>query len=557
MKKKLVTVLLTCSMVASVLCACGDSDDSSRKKDRDKTEDVDEDEDEEKDEKKDKDKKKEKQSVLEGTEWEEEPWTYDPWTGNSVAVVEPTPEPTPEPIPEPTPEPIPEPTPEPPVEPEPEPTPVEGEEIPEWFPLIDPATGMTYDLGGMEIIVRDWWSNPDQLPTNEYEEAREEYIDWLEETYNFTITQMAISDWSSTPMDFVDYVTSGGDDVNYVFVLREDPATTAAMKQGMMYDLSTLDCLDFSENKFQRNKAHEQYSRKGGIYAMYTNYSEPRTGIYFNKRLLLEAGIDPESIYDMQAAGTWTWDAWMEIMSVVQRDINNDGVIDVYGFDSNNSMAVNAAVYSNDSEYVGMENGEYIYKFEDPATVEALEWMNACLMDYAVERPSDAQWDYYKEAFLNGYCAFMIEDAYCGQGSDWLSWDMVDEVGFVMFPKGPQADDYTNVWSNNVAAIPACYDAERAWKIAFAYDLYTSDVPEFEGYVDMSYYRNGIFDIRAIDETIAMMMTKGKVTYHNMIPNLDMGEPLLWNFSYWGTNVSEILENVRGAYQMWIGEANN
>ena len=97
---------------------------------------------------------------------------------------------------------------------------------------------------------------------------------------------MAISDWASAPADFVDYVTTGGDDKNYVFILREDPATTSAMAQGLMYDLATLDCLDFTETKFTSNKVHELYAKGGKIFAMNAGYSEPRCGMWFNKRVL-------------------------------------------------------------------------------------------------------------------------------------------------------------------------------------------------------------------------------------------------------------------------------
>lgn len=421
----------------------------------------------------------------------------------------------------------------------------------------DPATGKPYDLGGMEIVIRNWWS-PEEMaePQNEFEEAKYEYYDWIQETYNFKIRELAISDWGSAPQDFVDYVTTGGDDANYVFVLRADPATTSAMGQGLMYDLGTLDCLDFSDAKFQSNKLHEQYSKGGKINCMYAGYSEPRTGMYFNKRLLEEAGVDPESIYDMQADGTWTWDAWTEIMAKVQRDVNNDSVIDVYGFDCNYGVAVDQSVYSNNSEYVGLADGKYTYKFEDPATVEALEWIVTTINDFALVRPEEAQWDYYKEAFINGQVAFMPDQAYCG-GPNGFLMDMVDEIGFVMYPKGPQATDYTNCWDNNPAAIPACYDADRAWKIAFAYNLYTDDVPGYEGYLDLGQYRNYNFDSRAVDETCTMMTQKGMVTYHGLIPNLDMGEPFSWKFGKTAnTVVSEVLDGVRDSYKSYIEEAN-
>ena len=131
----------------------------------------------------------------------------------------------------------------------------EEEEVSQYTTLTD-ENGNVYDLGGMEIIIRDWWTGEPAEPSNDYEEAREEYREWIQSTYNFTIKQTAISDWGSTPEDFVNYATTGGDE-NYVFILRDDPAITGAIANGLMYDLATLDCLDFSEAKFQKNLLHK------------------------------------------------------------------------------------------------------------------------------------------------------------------------------------------------------------------------------------------------------------------------------------------------------------
>jgi len=419
----------------------------------------------------------------------------------------------------------------------------------------DPATGKPYDLGGMEIIIRDWWSPEEAAePNGAFEEARAEYREWIQETYNFKIRELGMGDWGSNPQDFVDYVTTDGDDVNYVFTLRADPAITSAMGNNLMYDWASLDCIDLSESKWQKNKLHEKYTFQGKVAAVNAGYPEPRCGIYFNKRLLTDAGIDPESIYDLQASGDWTWSAWTDMMAKVQRDINNDGQIDVYGFDANYGIPVSAAVASNNAEYVGSDNGTFVYKFEDPATVEALEWMVENFKNYALVRPADAQWDYYKEAFKNGQVAFMPDEAYCG-GPNGFLMDMVDEIGFVAFPKGPQATDYTNWWNDNLKAIPACYDEDRAWKIAFAYNLWTEDTPGYEDELDLSAYRNYNFDSRAVDETIVMMSSKGSITYHDSIPDLDMGAPFLYNFGSW-TVVSEVLDGVRDSYKAYIDAAN-
>ena len=423
------------------------------------------------------------------------------------------------------------------------------------YTVITDENGDPIDLGGMDIVIRDWWSGDPAEPTNDYEEARDEYREWIQETYNFTISQQAISDWTSTPADFVDYATTGGDE-NYIWILRDDPAITSALSSGLMYDLATLDCLDFSLPKFQRNKLHEQYAKGDSIYAMYAGYSEPRTGVYFNKRLLNDAGIDPETIYDMQADGTWTWDAFEEMMAAVQRDIDNDGVIDIYGLTLNEGNMTTIAVFSNNGSYIGKNDDGYFYNLESPETLEALEWTVDMFTKYALPDPEGAEWDYYKEAFINGQAAFMVEDEYAGTPGNFLQ-DMEDEVGFVMFPKGPQRDDYINVWSNNPVAIPACYDADKAWKLAFAWNLYTDQPAGYEDYMDLSNAAAGIFDMRAIDETIPMMMDEdhGTVAYHGLIPNLSLGEQFVWNIAP-GSVVSEQVEAIRDTWKAYVDEAN-
>ena len=433
----------------------------------------------------------------------------------------------------------------------------EEEEVSPYTVLTD-ENGDVYDLGGMEIIIRNWWTAEEQPePTNEYEEARDEYREFIQDTYNFKIRELGISDWGSTPQDFVDYVTTGGDDNNYVFVLRNDPAIVSGMQNGLMYDLATIDCLDFSSEQYA-NLTHDMYSKGSSIYCMYSGLSEPRTGVYFNKRLLTEAGIDPESIYDMQADGSWTWDKFDELMGQCQRDTDNDGVDDVYGLTINESVMTNMAVFSNGGSYIAKDaDGKFVYNLEAPETQEALEWCVDMYNKYDNHDPEGAEWDYYKEEFVQGHAAWMVDDEYCGTPGNFLT-DMEDEVGFVMFPKGPKASEYLNVWSNNPAAIPACYDAERAEKIAFAYDLFYKDIPGYEGYNGfLSTARAGKFDSRSVDETIAMMSEAkhGVVAYHDIIPNLQSGPELTWMIAP-NADVAALTEAIAGTWKEYVEEAN-
>ncbi len=446
-----------------------------------------------------------------------------------------------------------------------EPTDDASEETPaeevEKYTVLKDENGNVYDLGGMEIIVRDWWSTDPEPPKNDYEEARDEYHEWLQETYNFTLKQTQISDWASTPQDFVDYATTGGDE-NYIFVLRDDAITTGALSSGLMYDLATLDCLDFSEQKFQSNLLHKLYSKGDSIYCMAAGLSEPRTGMYFNKRILKDAGIEPDTLYDMQANGTWTWQAWTDMMDQIQVDKDNDGVPDIYGTDSNTGGVINTAVFSNGGKYIDKDaDGKFVLALENPETKEALEWWVGILEKYTLPvlpeyEGKDNAWEDYKEAFKTGKVAFMPEDGYAAGPQAFLN-DMEDEFGWVAFPKGPSKDDYTNVWSNNPYAIPACYDAEKAWKLAFAWNLWTDPIPGYEDYdAQKITYQGYLFsDTRAVDETYEILVKNGDINYATVTPQVKLGEDFAWNV-YAGCDISAVIEQTKGVWTEYIKAAN-
>ena len=433
------------------------------------------------------------------------------------------------------------------------------------YPVLTDENGNVYDLGGMEIVIRDWWSNKDDgsdgfgYTDNDYGEATREYHEWLQETYNFTIRREAISDWASAPQDFVDYVTTGGDENNYVFVLRQDAAITSAMSQGLMYDLATLKSFDFSEGKW-KSGVHELMSKGGSIYCMSPYDPEPRTGVFFNKRLISEAGMDAQDLYDLQENMEWTWDKFEEICAKVQRDTDSDGTIDIYALDMNDSNLYNAAVFSNGGEYVGMENGEYTYRLEDEATLAGLEWGVKMVQTYTKTQDENGEapaWDYYKDAFINGNIVFCVEDAYAAGAADsdaqWAK--MADDYGFLCFPMGPNASDYTNCYSDNPIAIPACYDADKAEKIAFAFNVMTDPTP---GYEDYPAWRAGYYakfrDTESVDLTLNRMVSNGMVTYDGLIPNLKRGDDLTYKLG--GTPVSEVVESIAETWKAYIAEAN-
>ena len=420
--------------------------------------------------------------------------------------------------------------------------------------ILRDADGNVIDLGGMEIIINEHWSHDwhDDEPETASAEATKEYRLWLEKTYNFTIRTRADTTWADCPTDFNNFATTGGDE-NYVWAMRYE-TITAPMRSGLFYDLATLDCLDFTQDKWNANI--KNLTTKGdSVFGMRAADAEPRKGVFFNKRLLTEAGVDPESLYDMQRDGTWTWEAFEELCKKLTRDTDNDGVTDRYAMMSFSAHIIPAALNSNGADFFAMdENGKFTVTANSDAFMEAANWVVDMISKYEMPAPEGAEWNYFDAAFLNGEVALQVYEDYHKSALA----DMEDDFGFVMFPKGPRMETYVHAPTDNVYVIPACYDADRAWKIAFAYNLFTQPTP---GYEDddawKTAYYNAYRDERAVDETIAMMLEPEHqvIAVTSLVPGFDGGPEFYWDV-YGGMAPGDKVDSMMGTWQAYVDAVN-
>jgi len=419
----------------------------------------------------------------------------------------------------------------------------------------DPKTKKTYDFGGTKLVIADWWSNPNgrltEKPKSPVEEDTNSFRQWMNYTYNMDTDQAGIGGWGSHPQTVANFCTTGGEE-NYVFVI-DGRSISAGLKAYLFWDLTKLESVDWTQKKWLPGVT-EKMSKKGAVYGCApTLHPEPKTGMFFNKRLLKEANINPETVYDMQRDGTWTWDAFEKMLKATTRDIDNDGVIDVFGMANVSDQFCGAAVLSNGSAYIGKdkETGKYTNMLGEEATLEALDWCSKMQQAYEMPYPEGANWDWWFAAFKNGQTCFMVNAQYYCNNLE----DMVDDWGYVCFPAGPRGDGkYRCGQDENTFVIPACYDKAQAEKIAKMLDLWSDQVP---GYSEDSWkedYYPRFRDERAVDETLVYMAENGKTDYTNLISGLSFG--FIPNvYGGWMTP-QQAYEEVRNSWDAMIKEQN-
>ena len=420
-------------------------------------------------------------------------------------------------------------------------------EAPEGYPEVKEGI----DFGGAEIYVYDYWtaSAERKADPNEEEQAQYDYRDWIMETYNCKITQIQKGDWTTNVQELINFCTAP-DGTLCLYILPPDFVGTP-MANNLFASWSDGEYIDLTAEKW--NGSTLNFMTKGGkVYGVATGNSEPRQCLYFNKRVLEEAGIDWETIYDMQAENTWTWEAFEEMLKAINKDTDNDGVLDIYGMTGNNSDLYMMGVVSNGGEFFRFNDaGELEIAVNSDEALEGLAWAKDIWANYGYQQPADGSWDYFKEAWKQGFCGFYMYQTYGGFNDNSEMADMADEWGCVAFPIGPKGETYVNITSDNVTVIPNVYDAETTAKLAYIYDLWSNATPGYDdefGWIGNKY---NFTDDRAVDETYAMLREPehcvSNATLYIGSVNDVLGSPLLWQLG--GAAPQELVEAATPAWQ--------
>ncbi len=402
------------------------------------------------------------------------------------------------------------------------------------------------DFGGAKVWIADYWTGSAERKAepNEEEQLLYNYRDWINETYNVDVYQLQDGDWGTCAEQLINFNGTGTDEDLRIYII-EPGKIGSLMANGVIASWSKQDKVDLTADKW--NKADIEFMTKNGeTYGVVSGNSEPRQCLYFNKRVLEEAGIDWNTIYDMQQAGTWTWAAWEDMMKKIHRDTDNDGAIDIYGFTGSSDDMMMVSVFANGGCFFDFDaDGKLVPAMNSDATLSALAWAKDMKSKYFYYQPEGGNWDYYKEAFKAGNIGFYMYQTYGGYNDNAELADMADDWGCVAFPVPNEGDNYVTIISDNMTVIPSCYSEETVAKLVFLYDLWTNDTPGIDtedAWIGNKY--TICSDERAVDETYAMLRqpehcVANRTTLLGTVNDV-LGQDFLWSID--GATPAELVE---------------
>jgi ABC-type glycerol-3-phosphate transport system substrate-binding protein len=428
-------------------------------------------------------------------------------------------------------------------------------------PAATQTTVAGVNLSGSNVVIGNWWDDWDvttRKPASAEEERTLEWRTKIQKDYNFKIREANIAGWAEM-QELASTSIMAGSPAASIFVLQPNWAL-ALYNQSLFYPVSDTG-VDFSAISpvIWNQAVKETFTFNGKVYAFAVGYgtSQHGSGVYFNKRIFQEAGINPELPYDMQKAGTWTWDAFLDLCKRLTRDINNDGIIDTYALTADLSTDIlETVVASNGAQYVDKDaTGKFINATGRPEFLQALQYCVQLKNEgVLMPRPADSEWNWYQPMFHDGRVAMRISAQYVAGELG----DMADDWGFVLFPKGPYVSDYRYSEDENVYVIPRTFSAADANKIMQAFILWSTPAPGNDGpdawkAGQYSRYR----DARAVDETLTMMREPSRIMmkYASLIPGLNTGD-IAWNMWNEGQDPAQLIESVSQSWNSIISEAN-
>jgi len=180
----------------------------------------------------------------------------------------------------------------------------------------------------------------------------------------------------------------------------------------------------------------------GAVYCatpQFTSAADTTWVCYFNRAIASEIGLNPDTLYEMQANKTWTWDEFAKWSQKAVLDRDNDGKLgegDRFGYASAAWHIMFAFLSGAGVDMVvQQQDGTLKYNLNTSHAINALTKINE-LMSADYYRPAEA--GDMKKLFSEGDTLFMLYAIYAMRSEEIRN--MEDTWGVVLLPLGPSAD---------------------------------------------------------------------------------------------------------------------
>ncbi|WP_274365096.1 extracellular solute-binding protein [Paenibacillus thermotolerans] len=322
------------------------------------------------------------------------------------------------------------------------------------------------DLGGDTIKIGSWWDGMDPRQIAEADrgpsdELAIQLINDTEKKYNVKIEFVKFGDYGK----YVENLTTtalSGEPFADIVALELFWSFPTLVNQGFLAPID--DQVDVSDKTEYTDWLRSAGTFQGHQYGYYDGTPSP-FGLIYNKTLVQKLGLpDP---YELQKSGEWTWEKFRQFMKDATKDTNGDGKTDVWGltggWDGLARITENF-LYANQGAVTKEENGQVKFNLDSPNSIEALSFVSDIYnVDKTVQTPPEGS-DPFKE--------FTSQNGVMVAGFNWNIGDLVtnmpdQELGYVFFPKAPQANGYTTFtpYGNMFFVVKQSKHADIAMKI--------------------------------------------------------------------------------------------
>lgn len=392
---------------------------------------------------------------------------------------------------------------------------------------------MDFDLGGKTIKIVSWWDmtipedNPDNI-------QRKKNLDALMEKHNFKVEYVAI--------DYGEYqqkVTASllaGEPIGDIVRLGKTYTVPTLVKQDLLWPID-----EYTKNPraFNQKVTNEYYQYEGRGYGFSEGHANLVQGIFYNRTLMNQLGL--KALQEYVNEDNWNWETFIQVAKEANKDTNNDGKLDTWGLA--NPSLMDQALYSNNT---GLTKGDK-QNLDDPATLDALNFVSR-LATEQVGRPTEGgDWTEPGQFFRQGN-TLMVAGALWELGG--YQTDMPDyEIGFIPFPKGPNATEYHSAEALFQAlTIPKA--VENPEQLMYIWEK-INDIDSMYDYPDQGWYET-LFKNEDDINNAKMVAPNMIILDHNTFPNLKYYDFVGELTS--GVSVSTVVEKYKSAFQAAIDE---